>query len=75
MYISISVYTFLKGNHVFESQTLSFFTLFRYSFMSDCWRDNPDDRPTFEQLISTLEEMMTRDTPYFDPNKITTIDS
>ena len=43
--------------------------------MSDCWRDNPDDRPTFEQLISTLEEMMTRDTPYFDPNKITTIDS
>ncbi|XP_022808910.1 fibroblast growth factor receptor 2-like [Stylophora pistillata] len=41
-----------------------------YSFMSDCWREDPDDRPTFEQLISTLEEMMTRDAPYFDPNKI-----
>ena len=38
--------------------------------MSDCRREDPDDRPTFEQLISTLEEMMTRDAPYFDPNKI-----
>ena len=25
----------------------------------------PDERPTFEQLIVQLEEMMTKDTPYF----------
>ena len=38
--------------------------------MSDCWKEAPDERPTFEQLIVTLEEMMTRDTPYTDFNKL-----
>ena len=38
--------------------------------MSDCWKEAPDERPTFEQLIVTLEEMMTRDTPYADFNKM-----
>lgn len=33
--------------------------------MSDCWKEVPDERPTFEQLIIQLEEMMTKDTPYF----------
>ncbi|KAL9987774.1 hypothetical protein ACROYT_G002132 [Oculina patagonica] len=40
-----------------------------YSLMSDCWKENPDERPTFEQLILTLETMMTRDSPYFDFEK------
>ncbi|KAJ7323431.1 hypothetical protein OS493_031628 [Desmophyllum pertusum] len=41
-----------------------------YSLMSDCWKEDPDERPTFEQLISTLENMMTKNTPYFDFDKL-----
>ena len=48
------------------------FTLFpiRYNMMLDCWKEGPDERPTFEQLIVTLEQMMTTDTPYFDFEKL-----
>ena len=38
--------------------------------MLDCWKEGPDERPTFEQLIVTLEQMMTTDTPYFDFEKL-----
>ena len=38
--------------------------------MSDCWKEVPDERPTFEQLIVQLEEMMTTDTTYFDFEKL-----
>ena len=38
--------------------------------ISDCWKEVPDERPTFEQLIVQLEEMMTKDTPYFDFEKL-----
>jgi len=38
--------------------------------MSDCWKQVPDERPTFEQLIVQLEEMMTKDTPHFDFEKL-----
>ena len=38
--------------------------------MSDCWKEVPDKRPTFEQLIVQLEKMMTTDTPYFDFEKL-----
>lgn len=38
--------------------------------MSDCWKEVPDERPTFEQLIVQLEQMMTTDTPYFDVEKL-----
>ena len=38
--------------------------------MLDCWKEGPDERPTFEQLIVTLEQMMTTDTPYFDLEKL-----
>ena len=34
--------------------------------MLDCWKEDPDERPTFTELIATLEEMMTADTPYSD---------
>ena len=37
--------------------------------MMDCWKDGPDERPTFTQLISIMEEMMTTDTPYYDLSK------
>ena len=37
--------------------------------MLDCWRVDPEERPSFEQLMTRMEEMMTRDTPYFDLNE------
>ena len=37
--------------------------------MLDCWRVDPEERPSFERLITRIEEMMTRDTPYFDLNE------
>lgn len=30
-----------------------------YNIMLLCWRDNPDDRPTFEYLRSVLEDFFT----------------
>ncbi|KAL9987755.1 hypothetical protein ACROYT_G002111 [Oculina patagonica] len=41
-----------------------------YSVMLDCWKEDPDERPSFEQVISTLETMMTADTPYHDFGKL-----
>lgn len=30
-----------------------------YNIMLLCWRENPDDRPTFEYLRSVLEDFFT----------------
>ena len=45
---------------------LNTFSLTRYELMLDCWKEEPDERPSFEQLIPKLEKMMTKDNPYFD---------
>ena len=37
--------------------------------MLDCWKADPEERPSFEQLLTRMEEMMTRDAPYFDFSK------
>ena len=37
--------------------------------MLDCWRVDPEERPSFQQPTIRIEEMMTRDTPYFDLNE------
>lgn len=42
----------------------------RYSLMLDCWQEDPKRRPTFEQIVGSLEVMMMRDTPYFDFNQL-----
>ena len=34
--------------------------------MTDCWMENPDDRPNFTQIRERLEEMMQKDNPYLD---------
>ena len=49
---------------------LIMFPAIRYAMMLDCWKKDPDERPSFGQLISTLERMMTADTPYHDFDKL-----
>jgi len=38
--------------------------------MLNCWQVDPRRRPTFDQIVASLEVMMTRDTPYFDFNQL-----
>ena len=54
----------------FRKSCLCSLIAIRYTMMSNCWKEVPDERPTFEQLIVQLEQMMTRDTPYFDFEKL-----
>lgn len=46
-----------------------------YEIMLDCWKEDPDKRPTFEKVILILEEMMEKDTPYYDFNKLAANDA
>ena len=46
------------------------FFFLSFAIMRSCWRELPEDRPTFEDLRGKLEEMMTRDNPYFDPSAV-----
>lgn len=34
--------------------------------MTDCWMENPEERPNFTQIRDRLEEMMQVDNPYLD---------
>lgn len=38
--------------------------------MLDCWQEERSRRPTFEQIVASLELMMMKDTPYFDFNQL-----
>ena len=35
-----------------------YFSPVSYSFMMDCWKENPDERPSFQELVLRLEELM-----------------
>ena len=37
--------------------------------MSDCWKEDPSSRPSFSELIDTLEVIMAKDVPYCDLSK------
>ena len=36
--------------------------------MTDCWKQNPDNRPSFKELLEMLENLMLQDVEYFDFN-------
>ena len=39
---------------------------FSYQLVQSCWKEEPSERPTFENATKSLEEMMQEDTPYLD---------
>ena len=41
---------------------------FSYSLMTDCWKQNPDERPSFKDLVEMLENLMHQDVAFFDFN-------
>ena len=41
---------------------------FSYALMTDCWKQNPDERPSFKELVEMLENLMLQDVEYFDFN-------
>ena len=38
----------------------------RFQLVLECWKEDPSERPTFDQATKTLEKMMTVGTPYMD---------
>ena len=34
--------------------------------MMDCWKQNPDERPSFRKLVERLERTMTEQVEYLD---------
>ena len=60
----------IKDESVLNSLTGFNQSFIRYSIMLNCWQGDPRRRPTFDQIVASLEVMMTRDTPYFDFNQL-----
>ena len=42
----------------------------RFQLVLECWKEDPSERPTFDQATKSLERMMVEDTPYFDPELV-----
>jgi len=53
-----------------ESSLLYFHFALSYSLMLDCWKQDQDERPSFQELFGKLEELMLQEVEYFDFNKI-----
>ena len=34
---------------------------FRYTLMRNCWEDNPDERPSFQEIHDALNQLLTED--------------
>ncbi|CAH3171312.1 unnamed protein product [Porites evermanni] len=39
-----------------------------YSLMKDCWKQNPDERPSFPELVERLEQLVLQEVEYLDFN-------
>ena len=38
--------------------------------MTDCWKKKPDERPSFEELLGRVEQMLLQKVEYFDLSKM-----
>ncbi len=38
--------------------------------MLDCWKQDRDERPSFQGLLKRLEQLMLQEVDYFDINKV-----
>ena len=38
--------------------------------MLDCWKTDRDERPSFQELVKSLEELMLQEVDYFDFNNV-----
>ena len=38
--------------------------------MLDCWKQDRDERPSFQELFERLEQLMLQEVDYFDFNKV-----
>ena len=34
--------------------------------MMECWKENPDERPSFQELVKRLEQLMLQEVEYLD---------
>ncbi|XP_078372013.1 uncharacterized protein LOC144655597 [Oculina patagonica] len=41
-----------------------------YTIMLDCWKQDRDERPSFQELLERLEQLMLQEVDYFDINKV-----
>lgn len=38
--------------------------------MRNCWKQDPDERPSFQQLLDSIEELILQEVDYFDFDKL-----
>lgn len=38
--------------------------------MRECWKEDPAERPSFQELFGRLEQMMLQEVDYFDFNNV-----
>lgn len=41
-----------------------------YSLILDCWKQDQDERPSFQEMVGRLEELMHQEAEYFDFNQM-----
>ena len=38
--------------------------------MMNCWKQDPDERPSFQELVEDLEKLLLQETEYFEFDKL-----
>ena len=41
-----------------------------YTLMTDSWKQDPDERPSFEELVGRVEQVLLQEAEYFDLDKM-----
>ena len=59
-----SIYSILL--HLRVKKITVFLLSASYAFMMECWKQNPDERPSFQELVERLERTMTEQVEYLD---------